>query len=162
MSPQRSGIADILITIVTITTQILIARRFFADRKKLPVALSRVLTCLLYVLWAAFVCAIPFRFPALTQAMKWVPPTVRGVLIATGNIWGMTAVASFCIYLVFNFLASRRGTVHSPARRRLIQAAGTVAVAAPFAAAAFGAIIERTRFRVKEIDLPIPNLHPGS
>jgi predicted MPP superfamily phosphohydrolase len=82
------------------------------------------------------------------------------VLIAVGNLWGMTAVASFAVYLIYRFFASRRPPVHSPERRRLIQAAGAVAVAAPFAAAAFGGIVERTSFRVKEIDLPIPNLHP--
>jgi hypothetical protein len=160
MSPQRPGIADILITVVTITTQILIARRFFSERKKLPAPVSRALTCILYVLWFAFVCAIPFRFPIFTQALRWVPPITRSVLIATGNIWGMTAVVSFCIYLLCSSFASGREPVHSPERRRLIQAAGTVAVAAPFAVVAFGAIVERTNFRVKEIDLPIPNLHP--
>ena len=160
MSPYRSGLADILITVVTVLTQILIARRFFAERGKLPASVSRALSGVLYVLWIAFVIAIPFRFPVLTQALKWVPLTIRSVLIATGNLWGMTAVPSFGIYLLFDFFASGRGPAHSPARRRLIQAAGTVAVAAPFAAAAFGAIVERTNFRVKEIDLPVPNLHP--
>jgi predicted MPP superfamily phosphohydrolase len=31
---------------------------------------------------------------------------------------------------------------------------------APFALAGFGAIVERTKYVVKEVDLPIPNLHP--
>jgi predicted MPP superfamily phosphohydrolase len=44
----------------------------------------------------------------------------------------------------------------SPARRALLQ----TAVALPFAGVAFGGIIERTNFHVKEIDFPIPNLHP--
>jgi predicted MPP superfamily phosphohydrolase len=160
MSPYRSGIADILITVVTVLTQILIARRFFAERGKLSAPVSRALSGLLYVLWIVFVFAIPFRFPVFTQTLKWLPLTLRSGLIATGNLWGMAAVPSFGIYLLFHFFASRRGPAHSPARRRLIQAAGTVAVAAPFAAAAFGAIVERTNFRVKEIDLPVPNLHP--
>jgi len=38
--------------------------------------------------------------------------------------------------------------------------AATVAMAAPVAATAFGALIERTNFHVKEIDFPVPNLHP--
>jgi uncharacterized protein len=160
MSPYRSGISDILITVVTVLTQILIARRFFSERRNLPAAASRALAGVLYVLWAAFAFAIPFRFPALTMALRWVPLTIRTVLIATGNIWGMTAVASYGIYLLCHFFASGPGPAYSPERRRLIQAAGAVAVAAPFAAAAFGAIVERTNFHVKEIDLPIPNLHP--
>jgi predicted MPP superfamily phosphohydrolase len=161
MSPYRSGLADILITVVTVLTQIFIARRFFAERGKLSAPVARTLAGVLYVLWTAFVFAIPFRFPVFTQMLKWVPLTFRVVLIATGNMWGILSVPSFGIYLLFfHFFASGRELAHSPARRRLIQAAGTVAVAAPFAAAAFGAIVERTNFRVKEIDLPIPNLHP--
>jgi predicted MPP superfamily phosphohydrolase len=160
MSPNNPGIADILITIFTILTQILIARLFFSQRKKLPDLVARAVAGILYVLWAAFAFALPFRFPVFLYMLRWVPPNVRGVLIALGNIWGMTAVASFGVYLLYRFFARRMSPPHSPERRRLIHAAGTAAVAAPFVVAAFGAIVERTNFQVKEIDLPIPNLHP--
>jgi predicted MPP superfamily phosphohydrolase len=160
MSPYSSGIADILITVVTIVTQVLIARRFFSERKMLPAPLATALAGILYVLWAAFIFAIPFRFPVFAYMLRGVPLPIRGFVIATGNIWSMTAVASFGIYLLLHFFVSGRGLAHSPERRRLIQAAGTIAVAAPFAVAAFGAIVERENFQVKEIDLPIPNLHP--
>jgi predicted MPP superfamily phosphohydrolase len=33
-------------------------------------------------------------------------------------------------------------------------------VAAPFAFVGYGAVIERTNFQVREVDVPIPNLHP--
>jgi len=160
MSVYWPRIVDILITAVTIVTQILIARRFFSEKKKLPAGVAWAAACILCVLWVAFVFALPFRFPDFAFTLSAVPHLIRGVLIATGNIWGMTAVASFVIYLLFRFMASRGAPAYSPERRRLIQAAGTVAVAAPFAVAAFGAIVERTAFHVKEIDLPIPNLHP--
>jgi predicted MPP superfamily phosphohydrolase len=160
MSPYKSGIADILITVVTILTQILIALLFFSKRKKLPDLVARALAGILYVLWAAFVFALPFRFPVLAYALRWVPPIVRSQLIALGNLWGITAVASFGIYVIYRFFARRLAPLHSPERRRLIHAAGAAAVAAPFAVAAFGAIVERTNFHVKEIDLPVPNLHP--
>jgi len=160
MSVYWPRIVDILITAVTIVTQILIARRFFSEKKKLPAGVAWAAACILCVLWVAFVFALPFRFPDFAFTLSAVPHLIRGVLIATGNIWGMTAVASFVIYLLFRFMASRGAPAYSPERRRLIQAAGTVAVAAPFAVAAFGAIVERTAFHVKEIDLPIPSLHP--
>src|SRR5579863_7032977 len=104
-------------------TQILIARRFFAERKKLPAPVAWAMTAVLSVLWVAFVFALPFRFPRLVPRLAWVPHPIRGVLIATGNIWGMTAVASFGIYLLFRVVASRGEPTHSPERRRLIQAA---------------------------------------
>ena len=91
--------------------------------------------------------------------LTWMPSRLAA-LIATGNIWGVTTVASLALYTLLRFFALRNAPAHSPSRRRLIQAAGTVAAAAPFAVAAYGAIIERTNFQVKEIDLPIPNLHP--
>ena len=160
MSLYLSRFVDILITAVTVLTQILIARRFFSERRKLPAPAAWAMTVVLSVLWAAFVFAVPFRFPRLVPRLAWVPHSIRGVLIATGNLWGMTAVASFVIYLLVRIIASRGAPEYSPERRRLIQAAGTVAVAAPFAAAAFGAIVERTNFQVKEVDLPIPDLHP--
>jgi predicted MPP superfamily phosphohydrolase len=161
MSFNSSTYPDIFLMAVMIGTQILIGRRYFSEwRKLLPLPLARLTTGVLTLLWAAFLFAAPFRFSTYARMMRWVPPSVRGTGIATGNLWGMTAVASYGIYLLYGFFTSRRPPSYSPARRRLIQAAGTVAVAAPFAAAAFGVIVERTNFQVKEIDLPVPNLHP--
>ncbi len=160
MSLYRSGIADILIIAATIIAQILIARRFFSVRKKLPRLVAWALTCFLSLLWAILVFGTLFRFPALGGVLRWMPATDRSALVAIGNIWGMTAVASFAVYAVYNFFASRGGPVYSPERRTLIQTVGAVAAAAPFAVAAYGAFIERTNFQMKEIDLPIPNLHP--
>jgi len=160
-----SKFADLVITIITFTTQILIGRRYFSEwRLRLPPLAARLMTAALFVLWAAFIFAIPFRFNTANRHLTWVPLWFRGAFVAAGNIWGITAVASFGIYLLYRWFTSRGfaslETHHSPDRRRLIQAAGTVAVAAPFAVAAFGAIVERTQFYVKEIDFPIPNLHP--
>lgn len=156
-----SWIGDVVISIVTVATQILIARHFFSEwRRLLPPALARAITGILFILWAAFLFAIPFRFYVFARMLTWIPLRIRSTTIAAGNLWGIVAVASYGIYLVYRFFAARRAAFHSPERRRLIQAAGTVAVAAPFVAAAFGAIVERTNFQVKEIDLPVPNLHP--
>jgi predicted MPP superfamily phosphohydrolase len=48
-----------------------------------------------------------------------------------------------------------------PSRRRALNAAGNLALAAPFAVVGYGTFIERTNFRVREIDMPIVNLPPG-
>ncbi len=152
--------ADILITLFTLGGQIAIAAIFFERRKKIGPALARALDVILGLLWIAFLFTIPDRFSNRFPIMGKVPHTLRTVLVATGNIWGITAVGSLAIYLLFVFFVPRRAGSHSPDRRRLIQAAGTVAVTAPFAAAAFGALVERTNFQVKEVDFPVPNLHP--
>jgi predicted MPP superfamily phosphohydrolase len=72
----------------------------------------------------------------------------------------MTAVASLAIYYAYRFCTRHFAIKHSPQRRTLIHAAGAFAVAAPFAAAGYGAIVERTAFQIKEVDLPVPGLHP--
>ncbi len=156
-----SKIADAAVTIITVTIQVLIGRKYFSDwRKRLSPLAGHLTTAAFFVLWAAFAFAIPMRFNTFNRHMAWVPMWFRGTFVAAGNIWGMASVASFAIYRLYRFAVTRDTTPHSPERRRLIQTAGAVAVAAPFATVTFGAIVERTQFYVKEVDLPIPNLHP--
>ncbi|HWF07060.1 MAG TPA: metallophosphoesterase [Bryobacteraceae bacterium] len=158
MLPSR--LAETLLTLVTLSVQILIADRFFSDwRKRLSPAAARISTVLLAILWAAFLFATPFRFQSLAMRLRDISLPMRTTLIAIGNLWGMTAVPSFAIFLIWQFFARGKTFAHSPQRRRLLHAAGTIAVAAPFAAVAFG-VVERTAFHIKEVELPVPNLHP--
>ena len=48
----------------------------------------------------------------------------------------------------------------SPGRRALLRVAGGAAVAAPFGLVGFGALVGRTDFHVREVDVPVPDLHP--
>jgi uncharacterized protein len=48
-----------------------------------------------------------------------------------------------------------------PSRRRALNTAGNLALAAPFAVVGYGTFIERTNFHVREVDIPIANLAPG-
>lgn len=89
-----------------------------------------------------------------------MPAGLRGAMNALGNGLGMATVASLAIYYAWRFLSNKLAIQHAPGRRSLIRAAGTALAAVPFAAAGFGVIVERTRFQVKEIDLPMPGLHP--
>jgi uncharacterized protein len=45
-----------------------------------------------------------------------------------------------------------------PSRRRLLKTAGAALTAAPFAAVGYGALIQRTDFRVREVDVALQNL----
>jgi hypothetical protein len=94
-----STIGEVLIIFVTFTTQIAIARLFFLEWKKLltpRVALAA--TWLLYGLWVAYLFAIPFRSHRLTHLLSRIPTWLSGTLIAIGNIWGTTAVASLAVF----------------------------------------------------------------
>jgi uncharacterized protein len=46
----------------------------------------------------------------------------------------------------------------NPGRRRALNVAGNLLIAAPFAAAGYGVLIERTDFRLRETEIPLPNL----
>ncbi len=156
-----SKLADLCVTLITLSVQLLIARVFFREwRAKLHPLPRMVAATVLYLLWVAFALQFPFRYYVINRHLGWVPLGIRGTLIAVGNIWGMVSVASFLIFLGFRSFASRRAIRHSEGRRQFIHAAGAVAVTAPFAIAGFGAIVERTQFHVKEVDFPIANLHP--
>ena len=58
----------------------------------------------------------------------------------------------------FNFFRKRLHLDVDPARRRLLQLGANAAMAAPFAALGYGAFVQRTDFRVREIELPAPGL----
>ncbi|HXA52028.1 MAG TPA: metallophosphoesterase, partial [Candidatus Acidoferrum sp.] len=45
-----------------------------------------------------------------------------------------------------------------PARRRVLSVTGNALMAAPFAVMGYGSLIQRTDFRVREVDVPIPGL----
>lgn len=58
------------------------------------------------------------------------------------------------------WIASRMGSVHSPARRHFFQIAYAAVFAAPPAVLAYGALIERHQLFLREQKLVIPNLAP--
>ncbi len=72
--------------------------------------------------------------------------------------WGFAATAALALRAVLHSLQKMAGAEFHPGRRRVIQAAGNLALATPFAALAYGALIGRLDFRVREVDVPIPGL----
>ena len=74
--------------------------------------------------------------------------------------YSFTAIPMFVLFTVLHFLRKWTRAEFNPGRRRVINAAGNLALAAPFAALAYGSLIERLNFHVREVDLPVPGL-PG-
>jgi len=70
----------------------------------------------------------------------------------------MTATAALAIYEISRWVGRRLGGATDSGRRRLVHAAGTTLMAAPFAAAGYGLFIERLDLRVREQDVPLPGL----
>ena len=157
MSGEQIG--DLLIRLATIVSQILIGWLYFRNwRNRLSRAQSALMTTILVALWvlvAANMVENGTRYRGRQMSPEW-----RAIAEGGGMIWSAGTVASLMIYFGIRQLSRRFPVKFSEERRGVIKATGVAAIAAPFAFAAFGGIIERTRFEVNEIDLPVPNLHP--
>jgi predicted MPP superfamily phosphohydrolase len=79
------------------------------------------------------------------------------------------AAAYFYFFLAACVLVVRAAqrSMHKPlgaevdaGRRRALNAAGNALIAAPFVVIGYGALVQRTDFRVREIDVPLPDLPP--
>ena len=96
-----------------------------------------------------------------TEIRALVPFTSPAISVFSGliELWLVTSGCMYGLYLLFG-LASRGMPRFDPSRRRLVNAAGGALLASPFLVAGYGALIERTRFRVREVDLRVPGLDP--
>jgi len=124
-------------------------------KKHLPSVPARLLCAAVRIcvaiLTVGLILSVPnaSRLP-LTPFMGWL----RGVSL----LWAFTSTAAWLIYRVLR-LFRWRSEEADPTRRALLRTAGTAAVAAPFALVGFGTFVERTAFGVREIDIPIRDLH---
>ena len=77
-----------------------------------------------------------------------------------GLFWGLLSTP---IWIAWRFL-HRPGTPSEPEvdpeRRAVLRTAGMLASAIPGALLGFGVLVERTAFRVREMDISVPGLHP--
>ncbi len=123
------------------------------------------LTCRRWVRYALFlfdaILALSYAF-TFSVVLAWVRiPTRIGSLLGAGSLtYFMTATGVLAIHQV---LAGVRRVLHAdvnPGRRRVLNAAGGALMAAPFAAIGYGAFVQRTDFRVREVDIPLAGLPP--
>ncbi len=108
---------------------------------------------LLFVAGAVVLLGLVYNLP---NAFSW-PMNASGFewLHSAALLWAVTSAPSWVIYRVVRaFLRPAEQT--NPGRRALLGAA----IAAPFAVVGYGAFIERTDFQVREIEVPVPDLHP--
>jgi len=156
-----SWIADLSVIFVIVVTQVLIGRMLFADWKaRLSPRAFRLIFTFLRVLWVCIAIDLAINRPATLFYTRWVPVQVRSTFAAIAMTWGFASAISLGIYALYRRLARAIPADFSPARRALIHTAGVAAMAAPFALTGFGAFVGRTDIRVRETDLPIPDLHP--
>jgi uncharacterized protein len=108
---------------------------------------------LLGLLVAGYACSLS----EFTSALR-LPPRPAAIL---GAFWIVYLLCATPIVLVHAILKPLRRVTENdadPGRRRVLNATGNLLMAAPFAVIAYGGLVERSRFRVREIDVPIDGL----
>ena len=98
-----------------------------------------------------------FTFSEIINAVR-LPTRVSSLLGAGSLTYFLTLTAVTAIYQILAALRRILPPQPDPARRRLLDAAGGVLMAAPFAAVGYGAFVQRTDFRVREVDIPLADL----
>jgi predicted MPP superfamily phosphohydrolase len=81
-----------------------------------------------------------------------------GIFSGIAQLWLLTSSCGVGLHLLLRLVT--RPIAFEPSRRRLLNTASGALLASPFLVVGYGGLIERTRFRVREIDIPIPGLHP--
>ncbi|MEO8370688.1 MAG: metallophosphoesterase [Candidatus Solibacter sp.] len=112
------------------------------------------------LVFAVFVAACYVFTFSMAQAWLRIPTTIASVLGAGSLTYFMTLTGVLVIYQLLSAAGKLLPADTDPGRRRVLNAAGGVLMAAPFAAVGYGSFIQRTDFRVREVDVPIDGLAP--
>jgi len=112
------------------------------------------------LLFAVFV-AVCYIF-TFSVALAWLRiPTAIGSVLGAGSLtYFMTLTGVLVIYQLLSAAGKMLPAETDPGRRRALNAAGSALMAAPFAAVGYGSFIQRTDFRVREVDLSLTGLAP--
>jgi predicted MPP superfamily phosphohydrolase len=108
---------------------------------------------------ALLVVSYAFTFPAVAMWLH-ISGGFTLMLGAAALAYFMTATGVLGIYYVLRAIRRHFAADVNPSRRRALNAAGTTLLATPFAMVGYGALVQRTDFRVREVDIPLPDLPP--
>src|SRR5579872_180293 len=84
---------------------------------------------------------------------------IFGWLRGCALLWAFASSLAWLSHRALQWLVPRPENI-DPGRRALLRTAKTAAIASPFAFMGFGTFIERMDFHVRDVDIPIPDLHP--
>ena len=97
----------------------------------------------------------------MSQVAARFPYAGVAILGAVALSYLLASTGALAVYTVFDAIRNHLDAGTDPSRRRVLNAAGGALAAVPFAAMGYGALIERTRFVVREVDVPLARLPTG-
>jgi uncharacterized protein len=150
---------------VLVVLQILIARSYLRRWcAAWPRYIRVALVALLALLWCSTLASLWLTLSGALYTSRAIPVGPATTIAAVGYFWVMLSSAAIVIVAILRFIFSRIGRripgVHSTGRRRLLRSVAAAAVGTPVAVAAFGTFIERNQYGIRELDFPVPDLHP--
>jgi hypothetical protein len=99
---------------------------------------------------ALLLAGYSFTFSELVPRLG-IPGHIALIMGAGILAYLITATAALVVYLAFKAIGKQLGAAVNPGRRRALNAAGNVLMAAPFVVMGYGAVVER-------LDVPLPGL----
>jgi predicted MPP superfamily phosphohydrolase len=100
-----------------------------------------------------------FTFSSLLGRLR-IPGRIGLVMGAGALAYLMSATAVLALQQFLSVIRKHLAADVNPGRRRVLNAAGNVLMASPFVVMGYGALVQRTDFRVREVDVPVPGLPP--
>jgi predicted MPP superfamily phosphohydrolase len=151
-------VLDFLFFVLTFTAQWHMGARLFrAVRRRSSPALARLTAVALIVAGSLLAAGYLLGFTEIRSALPLRASEV-GMFSGLAQLWLLTTSIGYALHLLIRRLTRR--IPFEPSRRRLLNSASGALLASPFLVVGYGSFIERTSFRVREVDIPIPGLHP--
>ncbi len=150
---------DLLALFVIVLTQWHMSRQFQAAiGRRLSAKAARLALWALIAFHASMALAFAAGFSFLASRYK-LPAGPAEIVGAIAQVWLFGSTAGYLAYRALFLLAHRYGhPPFDPSRRRLLNATGGALLAAPFAVAGYGSLIERLDFHVREVEIRVANL----
>jgi uncharacterized protein len=120
-------------------------------------AVRRAARAVIFLFDVLVVVSYSFSFSPLLGRLR-IPGRIGLVMAAAALAYLMTATFVIGLHQVLTLIRRRLNADVNPGRRRVLNAAGGVLMASPFVVMGYGALVQRTDFRVREVDVPVPGL----
>ncbi len=153
---------DILILLIVIVTQLFLNRRLIREAsRRLTPAAARRFTGLWVAVNAVLIVCFALGFSVLLNRFQ-LPAALSEIAGGIAQLWYFGSTASYLAFSLFSLLRARSNEKQfSSERRQLLNLTGAALLAAPFVAVAYGTFVERLRWGVREVEIPIPELPAG-